>query len=211
MDQKQLATLARLGRRIWRAGRNETDIDGRKLYIGATSRFLPHLSFNRTRTTLLRRAGFRIGAGSLIMGHIDITGPGDIAELLSIGDDTFITGPLHIDLGARVRIGDRVRTGHHVALLTFDHEIGPSAFRCGQLTAAPIGVGDGAWLGSYVTVLPGVEIGAGAVVATGAVVTRDVAPNMLVAGVPAKQIRDLDDDEAPRSERRGRAVPSGSG
>ena len=52
-------------------------------------------------------------------------------------------------------------------------------------------VGDGVWIGARATILPGVQIGDGAVVAAGAVVTRDVAANSLVAGVPAKTIREL--------------------
>lgn len=202
--------LAHLGSRVWRAGLDETNVDGRKVFTGAVSWFLPHLRFNRIRTALLRRGGLRIGARSLVLGPIKITGPGDVGELFSIGEDTYITGPLHVDLGAAVRIGNRVQSGHHVALLTLDHEIGPAEHRCGPLTAAPIDIGDGVWLGSHVTVLPGVRIGSGSIVATGAVVSKDVPPNTLVAGVPAKFIRDLD-DEMPMSQRRARAVRSEHG
>ena len=56
----------------------------------------------------------------------------------------------------------------------------------------PIIIEDKAWLGSNVTVLPGVRIGEGAVVAAGAVVTKDVASNTVVAGVPAKFIKKID-------------------
>ena len=52
-------------------------------------------------------------------------------------------------------------------------------------------IGDGCWLGARAVVLPGVRIGAGSIVAAGALVTRDVPPNSLVAGVPAKLVRDL--------------------
>jgi acetyltransferase-like isoleucine patch superfamily enzyme len=89
-----------------------------------------------------------------------------------------------------------------------DHEMGPSASRCGRLVAAPIEVGDGVWLASRVTILPGVAVGKGAVVAAGAVVTQDVAPDTLVAGVPAKFIRDLDKETPPRSQRLSRVVPA---
>jgi maltose O-acetyltransferase len=126
-----------------------------------------------------------------------------------VGEDTFISGPLHVDLGAAVRIGSRVQFGHHVVLLTMDHEMGPPSARCGRLVAAPITIGDGVWIASRVTVLPGVTIGDGAVVAAGAVVTRDVAPDTLVGGVPAKLVRDLDVD-APESVRRSRSQPPAS-
>ncbi len=197
--------VSAFARRFARASANELVLDGRKVLVKTLSQGLPHLSFNRTRTALLRMAGIRIGVGSWMMGTLNITGPGDVRTLLSIGDGTLVTGPLHVDLGASVRIGRGVRLGHDVMLLTIDHEIGPSSHRCGRLLAAPIAIGHGAWLGSRVTVLPGTSVGAGAVVAAGAVVSRDVPPNTLVAGVPARFVRDLDGD-APRSERRERAV-----
>jgi acetyltransferase-like isoleucine patch superfamily enzyme len=79
-----------------------------------------------------------------------------------------------------------------VLLLTGGHVIGPPGRRAAELTCEPIVVGTGAWLGARVTVLPGVTIGDGAVVAAGAVVTRDVAPHTVVAGVPARHLNDLD-------------------
>jgi carbonic anhydrase/acetyltransferase-like protein (isoleucine patch superfamily) len=195
-----MSGVSMLGTRIARAARSEFDLDARKLAGSAISRGLPQFSFIRARTALLRAAGIRIGSRSLIMGALDVTGPGDVA-LFSVGNETFITGPLHVDLGGSVRIGDRVRLGHHVALLTVDHEIGPADQRCGPLVMAPIVIGDGAWLASRVTILPGVTIGDGAIVAAGAVVTHDVSPGTLVAGVPARPVRDLEDD-TPHTSRR---------
>jgi maltose O-acetyltransferase len=172
------------------------------------SRALPQFSFARTRTLALRAAGVRIGSGSGILGPIDITGAGDIRELFSVGEDTFISGPLHVDLGARVHIGSRVQLGHHVVLLTINHEMGPSRARCGPQVAAPIHIGDGVWIASRVTVLPGVTIGDGSVVASGAVVSRNVEPNTLVAGVPARLVRILEDGVPPRSVRWSSVPPS---
>lgn len=191
--------------RIIRTALGEVRIDPRKVSGLVVSSLLPQFSFNRTRTAFLRATGFRIGVRSAIMGPLDVTGPGKVRDLFSIGDKTLVSGPVHINLGAEVRIGSRVRLGHHVVLLTIDHEIGSSADRCGNLVVAPIYIDDGAWIGSRVTLLPGVTIGKGAVVATGAVVTRDVPPDVLVAGVPARFIRDLK-LEQPRSPRRQRTV-----
>lgn len=159
--------------------------------LAQSARLFPQQSFNRTRTALLRAAGARIGEQSLIQGPVRFTGMGNSCRLLWIGDHTLITGPLHVDLGAPLRIGNRVRIGHDVSLLTISHAIGPEWLRSGASEASSIEIGDGAWLASRVTVLPKVRIGAGAVVAAGAVVTRDVAPNTLVAGVPARLIRNL--------------------
>jgi acetyltransferase-like isoleucine patch superfamily enzyme len=186
--------------------KDELAFDARKVLAYGVSSLLPQFRFCRTRTALLRAIGLRAGKASAFLGPINVTGSGDVS-LLEMGERTYVSGPLHVDLGASVRIGNGVRLGHHVVLLTFDHDIGPPDYRCGRLVAAPISIGDGAWIGSRVTVLPGVSIGSGAVVAAGAVVTRDVPPNTLVAGIPARRVRDLIAGEATTSVRRQRAVP----
>jgi maltose O-acetyltransferase len=203
-----IGQLASLGRRLASAAWDEVAFDPRKTLAYGISRGLPHFSFCRIRTALLRAIGLRIGRDSGVLGPIDVTGSGDLTRLLRIGELTYISGPLRIDLGAEVHIGSGVRLGHDVLLLTFDHDIGPSQYRCGRLVAAPIRIGDGVWIGSRATVLPGVTIGDGAVVGAGALVTRDVPPNTLVAGVPARSVRDLEETVAPLSSRRERSVPA---
>jgi serine acetyltransferase len=140
------------------------------------------------------------------MGPIRLTGAGDRGELFSIGTDSIITGPLHVDLGASVHIGNRVYIGHDVTLLTVDHEIGSTKQRCGGHDRLPIIIRDGVWLGSRVTILPGVNVGEGAVVAAGAVVARDVPPDTLVAGVPAEVVRELDLGVPSSIRKRGRSA-----
>jgi len=68
----------------------------------------------------------------------------------------------------------------------------PFNARAANLETAPIVLQDGAWIGAGATILPGVTVGSGSIVAAGAVVTKDVLPNTLVGGVPARHIRDLD-------------------
>lgn len=146
---------------------------------------------------MLRAAGVQIGRHSLVQGKMRLTGNGNPCELLSIGEGSLITGGLHVDLGARVRIGNMVRIGHDVSLLTVNHEVGPQDFRAGVRFFGEIVIEDGCWLASRCTVLPGVTVGAGAIIAAGSVVTRNVPKNTLVAGVPARVIRELPEEGEP--------------
>ncbi len=192
--------------RLLRAARSEVGFlvaEPRQVLMQMAAGPLPQLSFNRTRTALLRAGGMKIGRGSQIMGPVVITGPGLWRELFEIGEHTFVTGPLRVDLAAQVKIGNRVNLGHAVTLLTMEHEIGPQQKRCGLRKTGPIVIEDAVWIASNATILPGVTVGAASVVAAGAVVTRDVAPNTLVAGVPARVVRELPDEASagPRSSR----------
>ncbi|MES1174349.1 MAG: hypothetical protein ABUL62_08465 [Myxococcales bacterium] len=187
----RFSSLIALLRKLPRIAVEEVEplLSGRSLAGIAAA--LPQQTFNRTRTALLRRAGIRIGAHSLIQGPLRVTGRGNPCHYLCIGVGTIISGELHVDLDAPVKIGDGVRIGHEVSLLTINHAIGGPELRSGKSESWSIEIGDGAWIASRVTVLPGVRIGAGAVVAAGSVVVRDVPPDTLVAGVPARAIRSL--------------------
>jgi maltose O-acetyltransferase len=77
-------------------------------------------------------------------------------------------------------------------LLTSSHHIGNQIHRAGPLTTAPVIIENGTWIGARSVVLPGVTVGAGSVVASGAIVTRNVPPNTLVGGVPARVLRTID-------------------
>jgi len=194
--------------RLQRAVSEETDAVVSRRALAHLAVLLPTQAFSRVRTALLRQAGMRIGNMSLVQGPLVVTGNDNPCRQVSIGTFTLISGALHCDVGAAIRIGNRVRIGHDVSLLTVDHQIGPEEMRSGLTQCGPIEIGDGAWLASRVVVLPGVRIGAGAIVAAGSVVTKDVPPNTLVVGVPARVTRslktgaDLDGTEPPVSSRR---------
>jgi acetyltransferase-like isoleucine patch superfamily enzyme len=163
--------------RIMHAARSEVRFlvaEPRQALMQFVAAPLPQLSFNRTRTALLRAGGMRIGKASQIMGPVVITGPGRWRELLEVGEHAYITGPLRIDLAQKVTIGDRVHIGHACTLLTIDHRIGPPEQRCGYTVTGAIVIQRGVWIGSNVTILPGVTVGESSVLAAGAVVTHDV-------------------------------------
>src|SRR4051812_12225556 len=189
--------------RIWRTAKEDVEPIASRHALAYLAETLPSSAFSRTRTAMLRAAGVKIGAHSLIQGKMRLTGHGNPCEMLSIGERTLVTGGLHVDLGAAIRIGNMVRIGHDVSLLTINHAVGPFYLRAGTSFFGEIVIEDGCWLASRCTVLPGVTIGAGAIVAAGSVVTRNVAPHTLVAGVPARVIRELTEngEAAPLSAR----------
>ena len=112
----------------------------------------------------------------------------DSGRNLRFGRNVFVNhGCTAMDLGG-IDIGDDVMIGPNVQLISSGHPLDP-ATRRRSITIAPIHVGRGAWLAAGATILQGVTVGDDAVVAAGAVVTRDVPPRTLVAGVPARIIR----------------------
>ncbi len=157
------------------------------------SRLAPPGHGSRYRAFLARRVGFEIGAGTRLLGTPRIAGGRrGFARNLVIGRDCSVGLDCVLDLGAPIRVGDRVTLGHQVMILTTSHELGPREHRAGTLLVAPVVVGDGVWLGARCTILPGVTVGEGAIVAPGALVTKDVAPHTRVAGAPAKRSEPLE-------------------
>ncbi len=92
---------------------------------------------------------------------------------------------------SHITIGNNVAVGMGTKFITNSHVIGDSEKRAGDGTVGDIVVEDGVWIGANVTVLQGVRIGKGGVIAAGAVVTKDTLPNCLYGGVPARLIKEL--------------------
>jgi len=133
---------------------------------------LPHNSFSRVRTLLYRMAGLKIGPKAMILGKLTLTSNQPISKMLTIGGYSRINAPFYAELNAPVTIGEQVAIGHHVVLITTDHETTLSWNRCGASTHLPITIEDGAWIGAGATILPGVTIGAGSIVAAGSLVSQ---------------------------------------
>lgn len=116
-------------------------------------------------------------------------------ENIRIGRNVFINQNCTMyDLGG-IEIGDDVLIGPNVSLITSGHPIEPDERREG-VTAAPIRIGRNVWIAAGVTVIGGVSIGENSVVAASSVVTRDVPPNSLVGGNPARLIRAIGEDRS---------------
>ncbi|MEM7127646.1 MAG: acyltransferase [Chloroflexota bacterium] len=164
------------------------------LTVQALMNLLPTYAGGRIRTYLFRLAGFHVGMGTVIWGTLNLAGLGPVSNRLRVGKDCWINTDCFFELADDVIIGDRVSIGQQVMILTNSHSIGNEERRAGTLRAQHVKVEDGAWLSTRCTVLPGVTVGKGAVVAAGAVVTRSVPPHVLIGGVPARVIRELSPD-----------------
>lgn len=113
----------------------------------------------------------------------------DFGKNIHLGRGVFINACCHFQDHGGVTLGDDCQIGHNVVFATLNHGFAPEQRKTTR--PAPIVLGRGVWVGSNATILPGVTVGDYAVVAAGAVVTRDVAASTVVGGVPARPIRTL--------------------
>ncbi len=113
----------------------------------------------------------------------------DCGRNIHFGHTVFINSGCKFQDQGGIYFGDRVLVGHNVVLATLNHDLDPA--RRADMLPAPIHIGDDVWIGSGSIVLPGVTIGEGAVIAAGAVVTKDVEARTVAGGVPAKAIKAL--------------------
>ena len=117
----------------------------------------------------------------------------DFGKNITIGKNVFINSGCHFQDQGGITIGDGTLIGHNVVLATINHDLDPKKERKNHY--APIKIGKNVWIGSNATVLPGVTIGNWAVVAAGAVVTKDIPDMTVVGGVPAKLIKTIIPEE----------------
>lgn len=108
---------------------------------------------------------------------------------ITVGRNVFINSCCNFQDQGGISIGDGSLIGHKVVLATLNHGFAPEDR--GTLYPSPIVIGRNVWVGASATILPGVAIGDNAIIAAGAVVTKDVAANTMVGGVPAKVIKSL--------------------
>jgi acetyltransferase-like isoleucine patch superfamily enzyme len=108
-----------------------------------------------------------------------------------IGDHTRIG--LHNTVIGPVTIGNHVNLAQGITVTALNHNFTEKGLRIDEqgVSTTPVTIGDDIWIGANAVILPGVTIGNHSVIAAGAVVTKDVPPHTLVAGVPAKKIKEL--------------------
>lgn len=114
----------------------------------------------------------------------------DFGKNIALGRSVFLNSGCCFQDQGGITIGDDCLIGHQVVLATLNHDLDPE--KRGSMYPAPIRIGKNVWIGAHATVLPGVTVGDHAVIAAGAVVTKDVPPYSVVAGVPAKVIKKIE-------------------
>ncbi|RZJ75431.1 MAG: sugar O-acetyltransferase [Flavobacterium sp.] len=167
---------------------------------------------NDPQIARLREESFAVRA--LLIQMNNACHPNDVAKILSriLGtelQDVAVFTPLYINYGKNIKIGknvfinfdctflalgkitieDNVLIAPKVSLITESHPLDPE--QRGGIMAKPIYIRRNAWIGANATILPGVTIGENAVVAAGAVVSKDVPDNTIVGGIPAKFLKSL--------------------
>lgn len=163
---------------------------------------------SRVRGRIERRhpsATVRIGNDSLISGTLVVEAA---ASRIEIGNNVFIGGGALVDCLDQITIGDDVLISYQVIIMDSDNHSLRASERIGDLkrwrnqeydwsrvNRAPVVIRSKAWIGARAIITKGVVVGEGAVVAAGSVVTKDVPPYTIVAGNPARVIRELGPDE----------------
>jgi len=162
---------------------------GWKYYLG--NNFVSRFPNERVRAAYLRRVlKVSIGQQTHVSMRWFVTGY-PVRAHVSIGNNCVINREVYLDGRVGVVIGNNVNVSFQTCILSLHHDHNSPSFAA---VGAVVTIHDHAWIGARATLLPGVTIGEGAVVAAGAVVTRDVAPYEVVGGVPAKKIAERNRD-----------------
>lgn len=157
-------------------------------FIVAFLHIVGYIPLHHVRRFFYRLAGIKIGSGSTLHMGTRFYNPSNI----TIGTDTIIGEGAVLDGRALLTIGNHVDIASEVMIYNCEHNIHSTDFHpvCSEVV-----VEDYAFFGPRVIVLPGVKIGKGAVIAAGAVVTKDVDPYTIVGGIPAKVIGERKEKE----------------
>ena len=146
-----------------------------------TLRWVSHVPSHCFRKFVYRLAGMKIGKGSTVHMWANFFDPGGIV----IGEDTIVGDHAFLDGRAPLVIGNHTDIASSVMIYNSEHDLESGEFKARE---EAVEIGDYVFIGPRVIILPGVKVGKGAVLAAGAVVTKDVPDFSIVGGVPAKVI-----------------------
>ena len=141
------------------------------------------IPFHDARMTAYRALGIKIGRESTILLSTEVKDCGQI----TVGNNTIINQHCLLDGRGTLTLGNNVNISSHVLIVAGKHDVQAESFHG---YAEPIVIEDYVWLCTRSTILAGITIGKGAVVAAGAVVNKSVLPYTIVAGIPARKIGD---------------------
>ena len=156
----------------------------KKVFLLYLFHLLPSSRYYKLKSKLLNLIGFQVAKSARIVSSVKFLG----IENIVIGEDTFIGHETMITGSNKttVTIGSYCDVSSKVTIVTGTHEVDLEGLHvAGKGMGKDIIIEDGVWIGINATILPGVKIGKKSIVAAGAVVTKDVPPNVLVAGNPA--------------------------
>ncbi|MHA3702349.1 acyltransferase [Jatrophihabitans sp. YIM 134969] len=148
------------------------------LFLGFCAGRVPVHAF---RLAVYRALGMTLAPEAVVAWRLVFFAP----EGIHVGARSIVGNDAFLDGRRGLRIGEDVNIGGHVHVFTLQHDPHSDTF---APAGGPVVLEDHVSIGSRATILPGVTIGRGAVVAAGAVVTRDVEPMTIVGGVPARPI-----------------------
>ena len=109
---------------------------------------------------------------------------------IKVGERVFINACRRFQDQGGIEIGDGALIGHNTTIATLNHDLNPE--KRASLTPSPVKIGKNVWIGSDCTILPGVEIGDGAIIGAGSVVTKSIPKNTIAVGNPAKVIKEIE-------------------
>lgn len=150
---------------------------------------LPNTKFFPFKRLVMRMLGFDVGCNVKFNGGVKFFGRGDVL----FGDNSWIgMGCIFINANAVIKIGKNCDLAPFIKINTGSHDVGPRARRAGRGYCKDILIGNGVWVGMDSIFIAGSEVKSGSVVGAGSVVTKKFGDNILIAGCPAKVIKELE-------------------
>jgi acetyltransferase-like isoleucine patch superfamily enzyme len=165
-----------------------------KIFRGGWARYMifqvGYIPSCHVRKFIYKCIGVQIGKRVVFHYKTEIREP----HKLKLGSGCIIGDNAILDARNGLIMGQNVNLSSNVSIYTEQHDHRDPLFRCAQNNNKSVIIGNRAWIGSNVTVLPGVSIGEGAVCCAGCVVTKNVEPYSVVAGIPARKVNDRPKD-----------------